>query len=241
MNAKLTAWFLRQTAFLQVVVLTAVIGVTFTGIGYTAYQSMAFDANGNLKIVVYSGSSPVTPSATATEAATFATGATNQLQTLAYSFWYNGTNWVRMALGQATMANSLPVTLASNQSTIATQNVGGTTGGSTPCVLQSAATTNATSCKASAGTVYGYRVINTTATLYYLRMYNLAAAPTCSSATGFVETIPIAASTAGAGISYANAIGEAYGTGVAFCLTGGGSSTDNTSAATGVYVSILYK
>lgn len=122
-----------------------------------------------------------------------------------------------------------------------TSPVPATSGGTSVCYIASAATTNATNCKALAGQIYGYELINTTATLYYLRLYNLSAAPTCSSATGFIRTIPIPAAATGAGVSRSIAVGEAYGTGIGFCLTGGGSSTDNTSAATGVYVSINYK
>ncbi|MDP2381245.1 MAG: hypothetical protein Q8N00_00415 [Nitrospirota bacterium] len=116
-----------------------------------------------------------------------------------------------------------------------------TSGGTTPCYITSAATTNATNCKASAGQLYGYELINTTGTLYYLRLYNLASAPTCSSATGFIRSIPIPAATTGAGVTRSLANGEAYGTGIGFCLTAGGASTDNTNAATGVYVSLNYK
>lgn len=105
----------------------------------------------------------------------------------------------------------------------------------------SAASTNATSVKSAAGNILLISAINTTATLYYLRMYNLIAAPTCSSATGFIETIPIPASSTGAGLVRQQSNGQAYTTGIAFCLTGGGSSTDNTNAATGVYVTLLYK
>lgn len=109
------------------------------------------------------------------------------------------------------------------------------------CTLISAASTNATNCKNAAGNVYGFRFVNTTATLYYLRMYNLSSSPTCSSATGFIETIPIPASTSGAGIVAIEPMGEAYSTGIGFCFTGGSSSTDNTNAATGVFGTILYK
>lgn len=121
------------------------------------------------------------------------------------------------------------------------QTVPGATNGASTCNLQSAATTNATNCKASAGTLYGYEVINTTGTLYYLRLYNLTTSPTCSSSTGFIRSIPIPAATTGAGVERDMSVGEAYGTGLGFCLTGGGSSTDNTNAATGVYISLLYK
>lgn len=115
------------------------------------------------------------------------------------------------------------------------------TGTSTLHYATSAASTNATNIKASAGTVSVISIVNTTATLYYLRMYNLASAPTCSSATGFVNTIPVPASTSGAGIVIPIAVPHAYTTGIGYCLTGGGSSTDNTNAATGVYINIWYK
>lgn len=107
--------------------------------------------------------------------------------------------------------------------------------------IQSAASTNATTVKAARGDVFGIHAINTTATLYYLRLYNLAAAPTCSSATGFVETIPIPASTTGAGVVLTFPVGKTFITGIAYCLTGGGTSTDNTNAATGVYVGMEWK
>lgn len=121
------------------------------------------------------------------------------------------------------------------------QVVPGATNGAPSCNLQSAATTNATNCKASDGTLQGYELINTTATLVFLRLYNLAAAPTCSSATGFVRSIPIPSSVNGAGVVRDMNVGEAFGTGIGFCLTGGGTPTDNTNAVTGVYLSILYK
>lgn len=114
----------------------------------------------------------------------------------------------------------------------------------TECVILSAASTNATSCKASAGNLYGFDLINTTTTLYYLRLYNLAAAPTCSSATGFIRSIPIPPASAAGQASGTNrqfVIPVHYATGIAYCLTGGGASTDNTNAATGVYGALLTK
>lgn len=118
------------------------------------------------------------------------------------------------------------------------------TGGS-GCSITSAASTNATNCKASAGRIMAMGVINTTTTTYYLRIYNLAASPTCSSATGFVQTWPIppggaAGQAGGLTISFGSA-GRAYATGIGYCLTGGSSSTDNTNAATGVFGEIVYK
>ncbi len=116
-----------------------------------------------------------------------------------------------------------------------------TTNAALGCYLVSAASTNSTSCKGSAGNVYGYRFVNTTATLYYLRMYNSSSAPTCSSATGFIESIPIPASATGAGIVAISTVPSGYTTGIGFCFSGGSSSTDNTNAATGVFGVIQYK
>lgn len=141
-----------------------------------------------------------------------------------------GTQRVVLATDQPALANPLLM-----------QPVGGGSSGSSECNLQSAATTNATNCKASAGTLYGYELVNTTATLYYLRLYNLATAPTCSSATGFIRSIPIPASASGAGLARDTIVGASYGTGIGFCLTAGGASTDNTNAVTGIYVSLSYK
>jgi hypothetical protein len=109
------------------------------------------------------------------------------------------------------------------------------------CTLISAASTNATNCKNAPGNIYGWRFVNTTGTIYYLRMYNLTSSPTCSSATGFVESIPIPASTSGAGFAFMEPMGEAYSTGIGFCFTGGSSSTDATNAAVGIFGTILYR
>lgn len=148
------------------------------------------------------------------------------------------------------MKNTLPVALllcsvatsthAQGPSTTIAASGDPNVGASTKYIT-SAASTNSTLIASQPGNIYQYSVVNTTATIYYLRMYNLAAAPTCSSATGFVETIPIPASTSGAGVQRTEPVGQSFTTGMGFCLTGGGSSTDNTSAATGVYISIKYK
>lgn len=110
----------------------------------------------------------------------------------------------------------------------------------TPCYIVTTASTNAANCKASAGNFSRIRAINTTATLAYLRLYNSSGTPTCSSATGFVESIPIPANSAGAGLATVD-FPINYSTGIAYCVTGGGSSTDNTNAPAGVYIALGVK
>lgn len=121
-----------------------------------------------------------------------------------------------------------------------TTPVPGASGSCTPYHLAggTAASTNSTNIKASAGTLCHLTAINTTVTTYYLRMYNLAAAPTCSSATGAVHTYPVLPS---GGINIPLPVGETYSAGIGFCVTGGGSDTDNTNAATGVYIEASYR
>lgn len=143
---------------------------------------------------------------------------------------------VVLATNQPQLSNKLLVTPDADVETVPVATAT-TTNGLTRCYLTSAATNNSTNCKASAGNVYAILVTNTTTTTYYLRMYNLASAPTCSSSTGFVESIPALAT---AGNGYAGVI-EAFTTGIGFCLTANGTNNDNTNAATGVYIEILYK
>lgn len=105
----------------------------------------------------------------------------------------------------------------------------------------SAASTNSTTIKPFDATLCHLTAINTTATLYYLKLYNSSAAPTCSSATGLTHVYPIPASATGAGFTIAHPFGERYPNGIGFCLTGGGTDTDNSNAATGVYIEASFK
>lgn len=177
--------------------------------------------------------------ALATAAApSYSEGVASPLSTdLAGSLRVNVTN--ANANGQATMANSSPVTIASNQAAIPVNLASTTTGGCTPGKLLSAATTNATNVKNSAGTLCKVVAVNTTATIYYLKFYNTSSSPTCNSDT-VVATYPVPPNNGGIAVSL-SAYGEAYGTGISFCLTGALADNDNTSAATGVVISYSYK
>lgn len=120
-----------------------------------------------------------------------------------------------------------------------------TTSGSTPAGYVSTASTNATNVKNGAGTVTALNFINTTQTIGYVRMYNLSSTPTCNSATGFVRSWPVppaSASGLAGGIAVnLGATGTAFSTGIGFCATGGGTSTDNTNAPAGIYINIDYR
>jgi hypothetical protein len=104
-------------------------------------------------------------------------------------------------------------------------------GGATAYKLVSAATTNATSVKASAGTLYMVTASNVNAAARYLKLYNKASAPTVGTDTP-VFTFIIPGNTAGAGtnIPIPN-VGINFATGIAFALTTEATDAGSTGVA----------
>lgn len=96
--------------------------------------------------------------------------------------------------------------------------------------LISAASTNATSLKASAGTLYSITAVNLNAAVRYLKLYNKASAPTVGTDTP-VATIPIPASTTGAGFTVEFPFGFDFATGIAYALTTGAGDADTGAVA----------
>ena len=94
--------------------------------------------------------------------------------------------------------------------------------------IVSAATTNATSVKATAGTLGKMILTNTSASMKFVKIYNKASAPTVGTDTP-VMTIGVPAT------SVINALDNAAGlrltTGIAFAITGGVANNDTTAVA----------
>lgn len=106
-----------------------------------------------------------------------------------------------------------------------------TTGGATPLKVISTASTNPTSVKASAGTLFALVVTNTNAAVRYLKLYDLAVAPTVGTSTP-VLTIAIPGNPAGAGVVVPIPnCGIAFGTGIALALTTGAADSDTGAVA----------
>lgn len=144
------------------------------------------------------------------------------------------------ALGTAGSPSTdvLTVQGASGATALPTTQTPSTSGGYSVSRLLSAASTNATSVKASAGQVYGWMLFNTSAAPKFFKLYNKASAPTVGTDTPFM-TMPIPA---GGGIVADFDGGIAMGTGVAFAITGAVGDTDTTAvAANDVIVNLLYK
>lgn len=146
------------------------------------------------------------------------------------------------ANGQATMANSAPVVLASNQSTVPVQALPATSGGLSR--TRTLIPNNVTNIivKASAGQVYKIRATNNSANIAYIKLYD---ATTATAGAGTpVDTIMIPAATAGgAGIAdWYGDIGVAHATGITFIVTTGIADADTAAPAANAYiVTVFYK
>ena len=116
-----------------------------------------------------------------------------------------------------------------------------TAGGLSISRVISAASTNATSAKGSAGQVYGWYLSNINVAVRYLKLYNKATAPTVGTDVP-VMTIAIPGNTAGAGANVEFTTGIAFSTGIAYALTTGVADADTAAvAANEIVVNLMYK
>jgi hypothetical protein len=153
-------------------------------------------------------------------------------------------------LGSQASTNGVSVTIASDQAAVAVkesgtwtvqpgntpntsawlvQDVAATSGGSTPRHAISAASTNATSVKASAGMVYGISISNTNAAARYFKIFNKASSPSVGTDTP-VMTIQIPANST---VIRAFPVGLVLSTGIAYAATGAMGDSDTTAISAG--------
>lgn len=100
----------------------------------------------------------------------------------------------------------------------------------------SAAGTNATIVKASAGRVYGWSLSNTTASTKFVKIYNLATSPVVGT-TVPVETIALPPN---GNVDRNDFIGVFNSAGIGIAITGGAADTDATAVAVNDVVGALY-
>ena len=141
------------------------------------------------------------------------------------------------ANGQATMANSSPVVIASDQSALAVTVQSGATGGDTVFHLVSAATTNLTNIKASAGKVTGWYIYNSNASARKVAFHNTAGTPTAGASIYYSLVIP---GLAAANVSFPDGIN--FATGIAISTVTGLADTDTVAVALNdLIINIYYK
>lgn len=126
----------------------------------------------------------------------------------------------------------------SSAGALSVTDIPATSGGWTSSVLLSAATTNATSLKGSAGQLGGWYLYNANAAVRYLKFYNKATAPTVGTDTP-VLVIPVPPGSA-ANVEFGKGI--AFATGIAYALTTGVANSDTTAvAANEIVLNLFYK
>lgn len=107
--------------------------------------------------------------------------------------------------------------------------------------LISAATTNATSVKASAGQVYGWTITNVNAAARFVKLYNKATAPTVGTDVP-VMTILVPGGTTGGQAVFSSPHGITFGTGIALAITSAvGDADTGAVAANEIVVNLLFK
>lgn len=99
--------------------------------------------------------------------------------------------------------------------------------GSSDFHLISAATTNATNIKTSAGNVYGWSIYNAAATARYVKLFNKATTPTPGTDTPY-RTIGIPALSA---VDFSTPVGIIFSTGIGFATTTGITDSDATAVS----------
>jgi hypothetical protein len=114
---------------------------------------------------------------------------------------------------------------------------------SRPMKFDSAASTNATEVIIGKAQIRMIALINTTTTIYYLKFYDVAAAPTCGTTTPVVWKVPVpfGTSNAGGGAIIPIPDGLDFSNGIGFCLTGSNADNDSSNAATGVTINLGVK
>lgn len=114
-----------------------------------------------------------------------------------------------------------------------------TNGGLSMARVLSAATTNATLVKSSAGNLYGIWVSNSSTSKRWLKLYNMTTAPTVGTS---VPVMTIAIPPDFCGDLNVGTHGISFATGISLAITGAYTDADTTAVAAGdVCLNILYK
>jgi hypothetical protein len=109
------------------------------------------------------------------------------------------------------------------------------TGAASKFHLVSAATTNLTNVKASAGRLLGWRITNTNAAFRYVKLHNTAGTPTAGS--GVVETIAVPPNSTAQGEIPA---GSGFATGIGVSTVTGAADADTTAVGANDLIIDLY-
>ena len=205
--------------------------ITGTWVGTITFQASNDNTNWNSCVLFQGGGGTSTVGATTANNLLYgSTGGFNFFR-IRFTAYTSGTATVTGFLlkepaSGAVSSNGAAVTVG--HITTSTTSVTGT-GASAPFTVNSAASTNAASIKASGANLYGMSIMNASASTKYVRFYNKASAPTVGTDVPImVVAVP---ATSSKEIEYVPAM--RFGTGLAVAITGGAAVTDSTAVAAG--------
>jgi hypothetical protein len=116
--------------------------------------------------------------------------------------------------------------------------VGSALAQSAPLEFFSTTGTNSTLVFSGNSLLKSFIIGNTTTTLYFVKFYNKATAPTCGTDTP-KWTLPVTPGAASSSASIGLTAGDLiFPLGLGFCITGGLAPNDTTGAAAGVVVNL---
>jgi hypothetical protein len=141
--------------------------------------------------------------------------------------------------GSTLASASLPVNITGGSVSLTqtTIQASSTVTGTAVAKVLAAASTNATVLKASAGRIYGYHLTNNTAATKFVRLHNLATAPTVGTSVPTM-VIPIAPNSTAV---VDHTIPISFSAGISYSITGAFADLDATAVAAGDVVGhILY-
>lgn len=142
-------------------------------------------------------------------------------------------------MGSGIVGIDTPIVLGTGAASIGTV----ATPAGTALNVVSAATTNASVQKSTAGNLFEITISNPTATPVYVKLYNKASAPTVGTDVPIVTITAAAAAATNKptdGVLTFAQIGKRFTAGIAMAITGGPLATDTTAAVAGVQVSGTY-
>lgn len=215
--------------------------IQVTGV-YTGALSVQASVDG-VTFVTLGGTQALTNVATAVQVASIASAVVGIFQVDVSAFQrlrvtalaaMTGTATVTIAAAKTNgvVGIDTPITVGAGAAAIGTvtANIVQPTTTLLPIALNSAATTNATSQKATAGTLFEISASNQTASLKYLKLYNKASVPTVGTDVP-IDTIPIPVN-GNIPIEF-GANGRRFTLGIAFAITGLQAIADATAVAAG--------
>ena len=199
---------------------------------------VAAGANG-LKVDGSGATQPVSGTVAATQSGTWTVQPGNTANTTAWKV--DGSAVTQPVSGTVTANQGGTWTVqpgnTANTTPWLTTEIPTTTGGLSTFHLVSAATTNATNVKASAGQVYGWYIYNSNAAARKVAFHNTAGTPTAGASVFMSLVIP---PTSGANCELSNGI--AFSTGIGVTTVTGLADTDATAVALNdLIINVYYK